>query len=58
MIKNKLAEQLQTALDWMRDANNMPRRRTARGLLCRIGTREIAEQQLETFFAMVEQNML
>ena len=35
-----LPEQLQTALDWMRDVNGMKRDGTATGLLNRIGSHE------------------
>jgi hypothetical protein len=50
-----LLEQLQTALDWMRDVNGMKRDGTAKGLLVRIGIREIAEWHLNRFFDLVEE---
>jgi hypothetical protein len=50
-----LREQLQTALDWMRDVNGMKRDTTATGLLNRIASREMAEWHLNRFFDLVEE---
>jgi hypothetical protein len=50
-----LREQLQTALDWMRDVNGMKRDGTATGLLNCIGSREMAEWHLNRFFDLVEE---
>jgi hypothetical protein len=51
----RLQEQLQTALDWMRDVNGMKRDGTATGLLNRIGSREVAEWHVNRFFELVEE---
>jgi hypothetical protein len=51
----RLPEQLQTALDWMRDVNGMKRDGTATGLLNRVGTQSMAEWHLNRFFEMVEE---
>jgi hypothetical protein len=50
-----LQEQLQTALDWMRDVNGMKRDGNATGLLNRIGSREMAERHVNRFFDLVEE---
>jgi hypothetical protein len=51
----RLQEQLQTALDWMRDVNEMKRDGTATGLLNRVGSRETAEWHVNRFFDLVEE---
>jgi hypothetical protein len=50
-----LQEQLQTALNWMRDVNGMKCDGNATGLLNRIGSREIAEWHVNRFFDLVEE---
>jgi hypothetical protein len=50
-----LQEQLQTALGWMRDVNGMKRDGSAKGLLNRIGSREMAEWHVNRFFDLVEE---
>jgi hypothetical protein len=51
----RLQEQLQTALDWMRDVNGMKCDDTATGLLNRIGSGEVAEWHVNRFFDLVEE---
>jgi hypothetical protein len=51
----RLQEQLQTALDWMRDVNRMKPDGNATGFLNRIGSREMAEWHVNRFFDLVEE---
>ncbi|HEY2532265.1 MAG TPA: hypothetical protein VGJ20_30780 [Xanthobacteraceae bacterium] len=53
-MNRPLKNQWQVVLIWMRDVNMAAAERTPRGMLARLGSREIAEYHLNRYFEMVE----
>jgi hypothetical protein len=57
-MNRRIKDQWQVALIWMRDVNMARAERTPQGMINRLASREIAEYHLDSYFEMVEAQLV